>query len=47
MGKTFCDINHSNVFLGQSPMSLEIKAKTNKRELIKAYELLQRKREHK
>ena len=27
MGKTFSDINHTNVFLGQSPKSIEIKAK--------------------
>ena len=35
IGKTFSDINHSNVFLGQSPRAKEIKAKTNKWELIK------------
>ena len=26
-GKTFSDINHSNVFLGYSPKAIEIKAK--------------------
>ena len=35
IGKTFSDINHSNVFLGQSPKAVEIKAKINKWDLIK------------
>ena len=35
MGKTFSDANHTNVFLGQSPKAKEIKAKLNKRDLIK------------
>ena len=35
IGKIFSDINHSNVFLGQSPMAKEIKAKINKGEQIK------------
>ena len=35
IGKTFSDINHTNVFLGQSPKVIEIKAKINKWELIK------------
>ena len=35
IGKTFSDINHSNVFLGQSPKAKEIKAKLNKWDLIK------------
>ena len=30
IGKTFSDINHSNVFLGHSPKAIEIKAKINK-----------------
>ena len=47
MGKIFCNINHSNVFLGQSPKSLGIKAKINKWDLIKTSELLQRKGKHK
>ena len=34
-GKTFSDINHSNVFLGQSPKAIEIKTKIYKWELIK------------
>ena len=33
IGKTFSDINHSNIFLGQSPK--EIKTKINKWDLIK------------
>ena len=35
MGKTFSDINCSNVFLGQSPKVVEIKAKVNRLDLIK------------
>ena len=35
MGKTFSDINCSNVFLGQSPKTIEIKTKINKWDLIK------------
>ena len=35
MGKTFSDINRTNVFLGQSPQTIEIKAKINKQDLIK------------
>ena len=35
IGKIFSDINHSNVFLGQSPKAKEIKAKINKWERIK------------
>ena len=34
MGKIFSDINCSNVFLGQSPKAIEIKAKINKWDLI-------------
>jgi hypothetical protein len=33
--QTFSDINHTNVFLGQSLKAIEIKAKTNKWNLIK------------
>ena len=29
IGKTFSDVNHTNVFLGQSPKAIEIKTKTN------------------
>ena len=29
IGKTFSDINHINVFLGQSPKAIEIKTKIN------------------
>ena len=35
IGKTFSDINRTNVFLGQSPAAIEIKTKTNKWDLIK------------
>ena len=35
IGKIFSDINHTNVFLGQSPKAIEIKAKINKWNLIK------------
>ena len=35
IGTTFSDINHTNVFLGQSPKAIEIKAKINKWDLIK------------
>ena len=35
IGKTFSDINLTNVFLGQSPKATEIKAKTNQWDLIK------------
>ena len=33
-GKTFSDINSTNVFLGQSPKAMEIKTKINKWDLI-------------
>ena len=35
IGKTFFDINHANVFLGQSPKAIEIKIKINQWGLIK------------
>ena len=35
IGKTFSDINSTNVFLGQSPKAIEIKVKINKWDLIK------------
>ena len=35
IGKTFSDINQSNVFLGQSPKTIEIKTEINKWDLIK------------
>ena len=34
IGKTFSDINHTNVFIDQSPKSIEVKAKINKWDLI-------------
>ena len=35
IGKTFSDINHTNVFLGQPPKAIKIKTKLNKWNLIK------------
>ena len=35
ISKTFSYINHTNVFLGQSPKATEIKTKINKWDLIK------------
>ena len=35
IGKTFSDVNPTNVFLGQSPKAIEVKAKINKWDLIK------------
>ena len=35
IGKKFSDMNHTNVFSGQSPKAIEIKAKINKWDLIK------------
>ena len=35
IGKTFSDINLTNVFSGQSPKAIEIKAKINQWDLIK------------
>ena len=35
IGKTFSDINRSNIFLDQSPKVIETKAKINKWDLIK------------
>ena len=34
-GKTLSDINHTNVFLGQSPKAIETKTKINQKDLIK------------
>ena len=42
IGETFFDINHSHVFLDQSPKEIEIKTKINQWDLIK---LTYRKRE--
>ena len=35
IGKTVSNINHTNVFLGQSPKAIEIKTKRNQWDLIK------------
>ena len=34
MGKTFSDINHTNIFLGQSFKAIELKAKLNECDLV-------------
>ena len=34
-GKISSDINHTNIFLGQSPKNIEIKTKINQWDLIK------------
>ena len=34
IGKTLSDIFHSNIFFNQFPRIMEIKAKTNKRDLL-------------
>ena len=46
-GKTFSDINHSNVFLGQSPKAIEIKAKNKQMGPNQTYKLLHSKGNHK
>ena len=46
IGKTFSDINCTNVFLGQSPKAIEMKAKINKWDLIK-HKFLHSKGNHK
>ena len=38
-GKTFSDINHTNVFLGQSPKAIKTKAKISKWDQIKLLSL--------
>ena len=45
MGKTFFDINHTNVFLDQSPMATELK--TKQMEPNKTYKVLHSKGNHK
>ena len=44
IGKTFSEINRTNVFLGESPKAIKIKAKINKWDVIK---LLHSKGNHK
>ena len=41
-GKTFSDINLTNIFSGQSPKATEIKAKINQWDLIKLTTFAQR-----
>ena len=38
IGKTFSDISHTNVFLGESPKAVEIKTKTNKQKTSGAWD---------
>ena len=40
IGKTFSDINSTNVFLGHSPKAIEIKTKINQWDLLKTDKLL-------
>ena len=47
IGKTFSDINCTNIFLGQSPKAIEIKTKINKLGLIKLTSLLHSTGNHK
>ena len=47
IGKTFSDINCSNIFLDQSPKAIETKAKINKWDLIKLISFLHSKGNHK
>ena len=45
--KIFSDINHTNVFLGQSPKAIEIKAKNHQMGPNQTYTLLHSKGNHK
>ena len=47
IGKILADINYSNVFLGQSPKAIEIKAKTHQMGPNQTYTLLHSKGNHK
>ena len=47
IGKTFSDINHTNVFLGQSPKVIEIKAKNTQMGPNRMYRLWYSKGNHK
>ena len=47
IGKTFSDMNCTNVFLGQSPKATEMKAKINKMGPNQTYRLLHNKGNHK
>ena len=39
VGKTFSDINHTNVLLGQAPKAIEMKIKINQWDLIRLISL--------
>ena len=45
IGKTFSDINLTNIFSGQSPKAIQIKAKINKWDLIKAQAFAQQRKQ--
>ena len=45
IGKTFSNINHTNVFSGQSPKVTEIKAKRNHWDLIKLTSFAQQRKQ--
>ena len=47
IGKIFSVINHTNIFLVQSPKAIQIKAKRNKWNLIKLINLCNSKRNYK
>ena len=47
IAKTFSDINHTSIFLGQSPKAIEIKTKINQWNLIKLTSFLHREGNHK
>ena len=47
IGKTFSDINSTNVFLGESPKAIEIKAKKTQMGPNQTYKLLHSKGNHK
>ena len=44
LGKTFSDINCTNVFLSQSPNTIEIKAKVNKWNLMELISFVQQRK---
>ena len=44
IGKTFSNVNCSNIFLGQSPKATEIKAKINKWDVFKLTHFIQQRK---
>jgi len=45
-GKTFSDISHTNIFLGQSPKAVEIKSKNKPMEPNQTYKIFHSKGNH-